>query len=238
MPSVEKSAGRGKTVGKPRASEPFIEVVKIAGTGKPVKFKGIAPGARAQEPKAPRSSGFKIKGTLTKLVKTDDVKSNSQLDDLVRDGLPTDLVDRAEELIRLMTDAGVLPRKTIEDARKSKKGKLSPGISERVVRVVRMVQQSINALGEERALNWMQKSNKNFGGASAIEMAKTEYLERGQLNSFCSSFPMASRHEAMESDKQAFQGSRWHWRALCWWKMAHNRQTCRLHGRASCTCST
>jgi putative toxin-antitoxin system antitoxin component (TIGR02293 family) len=111
---------------------------------------------------------------VSTLIATDSIESNSTLDDLVKDGLPLEMLDKAKDLIQLMVEFGVLPRKTIEDAKKSKKVKLSTVNSERIVRMVRMLDQTAKALGQERALEWIKKPNKNFGGNSAIEMAKTE----------------------------------------------------------------
>ncbi|MCB1385912.1 MAG: DUF2384 domain-containing protein [Nitratireductor sp.] len=149
----------------------MIEVVtptkqRLSGT----KAPGISRSALRRDPLVRAS----IRGILKDLVESDDVESNARLDDLVRAGLPIELMERADELIQLMINAGVLPRKTVEDARKSKSGVLSPANSERIVRVVRMVQQATNALGEARAVDWLQKPNRRFGGESAIQMAKTE----------------------------------------------------------------
>ncbi|WP_306257657.1 MbcA/ParS/Xre antitoxin family protein [Pararhizobium sp. IMCC21322] len=108
------------------------------------------------------------------LILTDSIEANVNLGQAIRNGVTKSIIEERPALIKSMVEGGVLPRSTVEDAKKSQKDTLSPTNSERIVRVLRMRKQASDALGENRADGWMDKPNRNFGGSSAIQMAKTE----------------------------------------------------------------
>jgi putative toxin-antitoxin system antitoxin component (TIGR02293 family) len=107
-------------------------------------------------------------------IDSDSVEDNVTLGAAINRGMPKSIMKEQAALIKFMMTAGVLPRSTLDDAKKSKKDTLSPANSERIVRAMRMRKQIVDALGEDRADAWLEKPNKNFGGQSAIELAKTE----------------------------------------------------------------
>jgi putative toxin-antitoxin system antitoxin component (TIGR02293 family) len=111
---------------------------------------------------------------LTQLVAADDVESNARLGAMVAAGLPLEVLNSRKDMMDLMVVSGVIPRKTLEDARKRKVGVLTAANSERVVRAMRLSEKAKAALGEKTAEGWMKKSNQNFDGKSAMQMAKTE----------------------------------------------------------------
>ncbi len=111
---------------------------------------------------------------VVSLILADSIEANVNLGQAIRNGVSKSIIEERPALIKSMVDGGVLPRSTVEDAKKSQKNTLSPTNSERIVRVLRMRNQVSDALGESRADGWMDKPNRNFGGNSAIQMAKTE----------------------------------------------------------------
>lgn len=111
---------------------------------------------------------------VVSLILTDSIEANVNLGQAIRNGVSKSIIEERPALIKSMVEGGVLPRSTVEDAKKSQKNTLSPTNSERIVRVLRMRNQASEALGENRADRWMDKPNRNFGGNSAIQMAKTE----------------------------------------------------------------
>jgi len=111
---------------------------------------------------------------VVSLILTDSIEANVNLGQAIRNGVSKSIIEERPALIKSMVEGGVLPRSTVEDAKKSQKNTLSPTNSERIVRVLRMRNQASDALGENRADGWIDKPNRNFGGNSAIQMAKTE----------------------------------------------------------------
>lgn len=112
--------------------------------------------------------------SIRPLVLSDNIESNIVLSVEVTAGLPASIVEGQPLLKEALLSSGVIPRKTLEDALKSPSKKLTPANSERVIRVMRLIEKAKLSLGDDAAAVWMQKSNKNFNGLSAMQMAKTE----------------------------------------------------------------
>jgi putative toxin-antitoxin system antitoxin component (TIGR02293 family) len=110
---------------------------------------------------------------LKQLVRSDDVASNARLSEIVDEGISLRNSGVEPAFLELVVSSGIVPRKTMEDAIKRKKGHLTPGNSERVVRAIRLAEKAKAALGEQAA-DWMVRPNRNFAGKSPMQMAKTE----------------------------------------------------------------
>tara|TARA_R110002126_G_scaffold62331_1_gene160557 strand:- start:2541 stop:3137 length:597 start_codon:yes stop_codon:yes gene_type:complete len=145
--------------------------LKISKSG--AEFRKPIKDIRIDNPKTKGSNAI-LELIASPYINSDSVEDNVTLGAAINQGMPKSIINQQAGLIKLMIIAGVLPRSTLDDAKKSKKDTLSPANSERIVRAMRMRMQIVDALGEDRADAWLEKPNKNFGGQSAIGLAKTE----------------------------------------------------------------
>jgi putative toxin-antitoxin system antitoxin component (TIGR02293 family) len=95
----------------------------------------------------------------------------------VRHGLPYSTLEAAmanldlarEEISRILD----LPPRTLS-RRKRSRG-LSPGESDRLVRLARIAAQTIEALGDaDRASSWLKRPNRALGGARPLDLLDTD----------------------------------------------------------------
>lgn len=95
----------------------------------------------------------------------------------IRGGLPAEAFGWLKEELDLTTQklAGIvhIPRRTV--TRRKKEGRLKPGESERVLRLIRLYQWAVQVLGgREEARAWMQEDNYALGGEMPLDFADTE----------------------------------------------------------------
>lgn len=106
-----------------------------------------------------------------------DIRSDFDLNDAIRAGLPLDAVDsvvrrgilRASELHAL-----VIPRRTLAH-RKHQGQPLSPKQSDRLTRVVRVVARAEEAIGDgEKARRWLRKPNRSLRGKRPLDLLDSD----------------------------------------------------------------
>ena len=106
-----------------------------------------------------------------------DIRSDLDLDDAIRSGLPVEAVEsvvttgtlRAPELHAL-----VIPRRTLAH-RKRRGGRLSSEQSDRLARVVRVVTSAEDAIGEgAKAARWLRKPNRTLRGRRPLDLLASD----------------------------------------------------------------
>ena len=106
-----------------------------------------------------------------------DIRSDLDLDDAIRSGLPVEAVEsvvktgalRAPELHAL-----VIPRRTLAH-RKRRGGRLSSEQSDRLARVVRVVTSAEGALGDgAKAARWLRKPNRTLRGRRPLDLLDSD----------------------------------------------------------------
>ena len=106
-----------------------------------------------------------------------DIRSDLDLDDAIRSGLPVKAVEsvvktgalRAPELHAL-----VIPRRTLAH-RKRRGGRLSSEQSDRLARVVRVVTSGEEAIGDgTRAARWLRKPNRALRGRRPLDLLASD----------------------------------------------------------------
>ncbi len=102
-----------------------------------------------------------------------EIRSDLELVEMLRDGLPISAVDavvRGGTLTPQEVESLVIPRRTLAH-RRQKKQRLSPEESDRLARIAR-----ISALAEEtfqnleKAARWLRKPNRALGGAVPLQL--------------------------------------------------------------------
>ncbi len=105
-----------------------------------------------------------------------EIRSDLELVEMLRDGLPTSVVDaviRGGTLTPQEVETLVIPRRTLAH-RKQKEQRLSPEESDRLARIAR-----ISALAEEtfqnpeKAARWLRKPNRGLSGAVPLDLLTT-----------------------------------------------------------------
>lgn len=103
---------------------------------------------------------------------------NVEADAEIRRGLSVEIAGELQSLFQLSNEemAQLIGRSLRAYMRFRNEGlDLGPAEAERVVRYVRLVNLAAETFGEEtHAVAWMQESNRQLGGRTPIEMAKTE----------------------------------------------------------------
>lgn len=95
----------------------------------------------------------------------------------IREGLPAEAFGWLKEALGLTAEAlaGVvhISRRTV--SRRKKEGRLKPGESERVLRLIRIYQRAAHVLGgRDDARDWLQEENYALGGETPLHFADTE----------------------------------------------------------------
>ena len=95
----------------------------------------------------------------------------------IREGLPAEAFDWLKEELDLTTsdlaEVVQISRRTV--SRRKKEGRLKPGESERVLRLIRLYQRAAEVVGGRgEARKWMQEPNRALGGSSPLQFADTE----------------------------------------------------------------
>jgi putative toxin-antitoxin system antitoxin component (TIGR02293 family) len=101
------------------------------------------------------------------------VRSELDLADVVRDGLPVRAVDHVLRAAVLELDEVsrlVIPSRTLH-RRKAERQPLTPGESERLARVVRVAARAREVLGAaEKAHRWLRKGNRALDGRRPLDL--------------------------------------------------------------------
>ena len=106
-----------------------------------------------------------------------DIRSNFELEEAIRAGLPIAAVEsvvregtlRSSELHDL-----VIPRRTLAH-RKRLSRPLTPGQSDRLTRVVRVAARAEEAIGDvEKARRWLRKPNRGLRGRTPLELLEND----------------------------------------------------------------
>lgn len=105
------------------------------------------------------------------------LRSERDVVSLARRGVPTDAFDHFLKEVGFYFNAiepTVMPRRTFE-RRKRANEPLTPTESDRLLRLVRLVAQAQETVGDaDRARNWLGRQNRALGGSSPIDMADTD----------------------------------------------------------------
>jgi len=104
------------------------------------------------------------------------VTCDVDIDRLIGDGLPVDVIDALivgktvtpDEVRRI-----IMPSKALSERRR--KGGLTPEQSDRVIRVARIFAEALETFGSrEKALTWMRRASAALGGEAPIDLLDTE----------------------------------------------------------------
>ena len=106
-----------------------------------------------------------------------DIRSDLDLDDAIRSGLPVKSVEsvvRAGALRARELHALVIPRRTLAH-RKRRGGRLSSEQSDRLARVVRVVTSAEDAIGDgAKAARWLRKPNRALQGRRPLDLLASD----------------------------------------------------------------
>lgn len=110
-----------------------------------------------------------------------EVRSAEDLKRWIREGLPFTSLEAVMEQFGLKREevswALDLPLRTL--ARRKQEKRLSPGESDRLVRVVRIAVQAAEVLGgREEASGWLHAPNRALGGQTPLELLDTDLGSR------------------------------------------------------------
>ncbi len=104
------------------------------------------------------------------------VTCDVDIDRLIGDGLPVDVIDALivgktvtpDEVRRI-----IMPSKALSERRR--KGGLTPEQSDRVIRVARIFAEALETFGSrEKALTWMRRACSVLGGKAPVDLLDTE----------------------------------------------------------------
>jgi putative toxin-antitoxin system antitoxin component (TIGR02293 family) len=104
------------------------------------------------------------------------VTCDVDIDRLIGDGLPVDVIDALivgktvtpDEVRRI-----IMPPKALSERRR--KGSLTPEQSDRVIRVARIFAEALETFGSrEKALTWMRRACSVLGGKAPVDLLDTE----------------------------------------------------------------
>ena len=98
------------------------------------------------------------------------MESEIHLSDAISAGLEVNDLAEQKATIEQMMRHNILPRTTWTSALKSKSKALSPGNSERVVRVMRIKAEVADAFAPEHVDEWLETPNAVFGDRPPIEL--------------------------------------------------------------------
>ena len=96
---------------------------------------------------------------------------------LVRQGLPTAVVDEVTKAVQL-TQAELsatlgIPERTL--IRRKKEGVLSPEESTKLLRLARVVQRAVEVFGDpELAIDWLKTANRSLSGTPPLSLLDTD----------------------------------------------------------------
>lgn len=104
-------------------------------------------------------------------------KNTSELVAAIKEGLPTDRVEKLKESLQVPTTWMIellnIPSSTL--ARRRQTGRLDKDESERIVRLARLVLLTAEAFGSlERARQWLKRPQYALGGSTPLVYADTE----------------------------------------------------------------
>lgn len=96
---------------------------------------------------------------------------------LVRQGLPTSVVDEVTKAVHLtqaeLSAALGIPERTL--IRRKKEGVLSPEESTKLLRLARVMQRAIEVFEDpESAIDWLKTANRSLGGFSPLALLDTD----------------------------------------------------------------
>lgn len=96
---------------------------------------------------------------------------------LVRQGLPTSVVDEVTKAVHLtqaeLSAALGIPERTL--IRRKKEGVLSPEESTKLLRLARVVQRAVEVFEDsESAIDWLKSANRSLGGFSPLALLDTD----------------------------------------------------------------
>lgn len=110
-------------------------------------------------------------------LRASDTAQHIRVIDLVRAGLPLDLVAEAARHLGLslqeLTDLGVLAARTVAHSRRA--GHLSPAQSDRVTRFLRVFQHAVETFGTAgKARDWMTRPTRALDGRRPVDLFDTD----------------------------------------------------------------
>ncbi len=96
---------------------------------------------------------------------------------LVRQGLPTSVVDEVTKAVQLtqaeLSAALGIPERTL--IRRKKEGVLSPEESTKLLRLARVMQRAVEVFEDpESAIDWLKTANRSLGGFSPLALLDTD----------------------------------------------------------------
>lgn len=111
---------------------------------------------------------------LEKNSASDTLSSYIDLSKYIEHGIPMRIAKQNKEIVNSMIQHNIIPRKTWENALKSKRANLTPQNSERFMRTLRILELAKNAFGDEGGKQWVERPTKVFEGKPPIAMLTNE----------------------------------------------------------------
>lgn len=115
-----------------------------------------------------------IMAVLADNARSNTLSSYVYLNENVRHGLPLAIAEQNRPVVEAMVNHNILPRKTWENAKKSKSKRLTPQNSERLLRTLRIVELAKMAFGDDLAIEWVERPTSVFEGKPPIKMLTNE----------------------------------------------------------------
>jgi putative toxin-antitoxin system antitoxin component (TIGR02293 family) len=110
---------------------------------------------------------------LVAKIRARSVAANMDINELVKSGLPAQIVYSDPALAARLVRTGTIARRTLAYAGENNIDTFSPAVSEKIVRMIRITELARDAFGDE-AESWLDRVTPVFGGHAPADMLGTE----------------------------------------------------------------
>lgn len=124
-------------------------------------------------PKSLPQPAGKSLGILVSKIRSRSVAANIDINELVKSGLPEQIVYSDPALAARLVRTGAIARRTLAYAGENNISAFSPAVSEKIVRMIRVTELARDAFGEA-AESWLDRATPVFGGSAPADMLGTE----------------------------------------------------------------
>jgi putative toxin-antitoxin system antitoxin component (TIGR02293 family) len=125
----------------------------------------------SRQPAPPEAA--KSLSVLVSKIRARSLAANIDINELVKAGLPAQIVYSDPALAARLVRAGAIARRTLAYAGENNIEAFSPAVSEKIVRMIRITELARDAFGEA-AESWLDRLTPVFGGHAPADMLSTE----------------------------------------------------------------
>ncbi len=112
-------------------------------------------------------------GILVHKIRARSVSANIDINELVKAGLPAQIVYSDPALAARLVRTGAIARRTLAYAGENNIDAFSPAVSEKIVRMIRVTELARDAFGDAADV-WLDRVTPVFGGHAPADMLGTE----------------------------------------------------------------